>query len=125
MYDCTAYNNARDWGDGFDAGGYNNPTTIKNCLDYNNHDHAPNLNSANVIHNHNSFDLSGITVNDADFKSVNSAGVDGPRQADGSLPNLDFLHLAQGSDLIDKGTSISGILYKGNYPDLGAFESNY
>jgi hypothetical protein len=35
------------------------------------------------------------------------------------------LHLAQGSDLIDKGTPINGIPYNGNYPDLGAFETNY
>ena len=123
MYDCTAYNNARDWGDGFDAGGYNNPTTIKNCLDYNNHVHPPNLNSANVIHDHNSFDL-GITVTDADFVSVNSAGIDGPRNADGSLPTLKFLHLASGSKLIDAGTPISGISYSGKAPDLGAYETN-
>jgi len=122
MYNCMAYNNAREWGDGFSVGGYNNPTTIKNCIDYNNYDHAPDLNSANVIHDHNSFDLP-VTVSDADFLSVNSAGADGPRNADGSLPNLKFLHLKSTSGLIDAGVNV-GLPYNGKAPDLGAFETN-
>ncbi|MGV8171274.1 MAG: right-handed parallel beta-helix repeat-containing protein [Candidatus Woesearchaeota archaeon] len=71
--------------------------------------------------NHNSWD-SSVIITDADFISVIPAGVDGPRKADGSLPDITFLHLAQGSDLIDKGTNV-GLPFSGTYPDLGAFES--
>jgi hypothetical protein len=45
----------------------------------------------------------------------------GPRQADGSLPNVDFLKLAAGSKMIDKGTNV-GLPYVGAAPDLGAYE---
>jgi hypothetical protein len=61
-----------------------------------------------------------VTVDDSDFASVSSADVTGPRQADGSLPELDFLHLAAGSDLIDAGTDV-GLPCSGPC-DLGAFE---
>ena len=49
-------------------------------------------------------------------------GVTGARQPDGSLPTLDFMHLASGSDLIDTGVYV-GIPYNGSAPDLGAFET--
>jgi MYXO-CTERM domain-containing protein len=45
----------------------------------------------------------------------------GPRQADGSLPNVDFLKLAAGSAMIDKGTDV-GLPFVGTAPDLGAYE---
>jgi hypothetical protein len=121
MYDCTAYNNARDWGDGFSVGGCNNPTTIKNCLDYNNHDHAPDLYGANTIHDHNSFD-SGITVTDSDFLSLDYSCMTNLRKDDGSLPDCDFLHLNPTSGLIDKGVNV-GLSFNGKAPDLGAYET--
>lgn len=54
----------------------------------------------------------------------------GPRQADGSLPELEYLKLAAGSDLIDAGVPVSftfgGVTYNlpyfGSAPDLGAYE---
>jgi hypothetical protein len=46
------------------------------------------------------------------------------RQADGSLPNVDFLKLKPGSDLIDKGMNL-GFAFYGTAPDLGAFEAQY
>jgi hypothetical protein len=68
----------------------------------------------------NSWNLS-VTVSAADFDSVDIAGVDGPRQADGSLPVVPFMRLVAGSDLIDKGQSV-GLPFSGLAPDLGAFE---
>ena len=62
-----------------------------------------------------------VTVNDDDFLSVSPAGVDGPRQPDGSLPELDYLRLVPGSDLIDAGVDV-GLPYDGSAPDMGAFE---
>jgi hypothetical protein len=74
--------------------------------------------------NHNSWDTSGVSVTNADFVSVIPTGVDGPRKADGSLPDINFLHLASGSDLIDKGVNV-GLPYSGSAPDMGTFETNY
>ena len=48
-------------------------------------------------------------------------GTMGPRQADGSLPNISFLRLAAGSKMIDKGTDV-GLPFVGTAPDLGAYE---
>ena len=41
--------------------------------------------------------------------------MDGPRQPDGSLPLLNFMRLAAGSDLIDAGTNI-GLPFNGTAP---------
>lgn len=70
---------------------------------------------------YNSWDISGLTVSASDFASVDTTGVYGPRKADGSLPDIKFMHLAAGSSLIDKGTNV-GLPYTGSAPDLGAFE---
>jgi hypothetical protein len=68
----------------------------------------------------NSWDL-GLTPSDDDFLSVSDAGFMGPRNADGSLPILDFMKLREGSQMIDKGADVS-IPYNGAAPDLGAYE---
>ncbi len=64
---------------------------------------------------------SPFVVTNADFVSVDPAAAYGPRQADGSLPDIGFMRLAAGSDLIDGGTDV-GLPYNGAAPDLGAFE---
>jgi MYXO-CTERM domain-containing protein len=53
--------------------------------------------------------------------AIESSGALGPRQADGSFPNIDFLKLAAGSQMIDKGTNV-GLPFAGTAPDLGAYE---
>ena len=81
----------------------------------------------------NTWDLN-ITPVAKDFLSITDPSVSGtgqviettspafgPRQADGSLPNIDFLKLAAGSQMIDKGTDV-GLPYTGAAPDLGAYE---
>jgi hypothetical protein len=55
--------------------------------------------------------------------SVDTAGVRGPRNADGNLPDITFMRLAQGSLFVDAGVNI-GLPYNGIAPDLGAFESS-
>jgi uncharacterized repeat protein (TIGR02059 family) len=76
--------------------------------------------SNETTEDHNSWD-GGVSVNDADFVSVDASGTDSPRQQDGSLPNLNFLKLTAGSDLIDTGVDV-GLPYDNKAPDLGAFE---
>ena len=66
----------------------------------------------------------GVIVDSNDFLSIDENLLIASRQADGSLPNVNFLKLKQGSDLIDKGKNI-GFAFYGTVPDLGAFESNY
>ncbi len=75
---------------------------------------------AGVDDANNTWNLS-VSISSADFESVDTAGVGGPRKADGSLPDLRFLKLKQGSDLIDKGANV-GLAYQGAAPDLGANE---
>ena len=65
----------------------------------------------------------GFLTNNADFVSVDPMPTYGARQADGSLPVMTFMHLATGSDLIDRGTNI-GLAFNGTAPDLGCFETN-
>ena len=65
--------------------------------------------------------LSPFTVSNSDFISIDPASAYGPRKADGSLPDITFMHLAVGSNLIDTGVDV-GIPFTGILPDLGAFE---
>ena len=60
-----------------------------------------------------------MTVTGKDLSTI--AGILGPRKADGSLPDVDFLRLKKGSRAIDKGEDI-GFPFAGDAPDLGAFE---
>jgi len=60
----------------------------------------------------------GAAITNYDFLSVSSYGVDGPRQPDGSLPIINFLKLAQGSNLIDAGVNV-GLPFAGFAPDKG------
>jgi hypothetical protein len=60
-----------------------------------------------------------MTVTAASVETT--AGALGPRQPNGSLPNVSFLKLAAGSQMIDKGVDV-GLPFTGSAPDLGAFE---
>jgi MYXO-CTERM domain-containing protein len=79
-----------------------------------------NTNMSGVDTMFNTWDLN-ITEAATDFVSTSDAGVLGPRQADGSLPNVDYLKLKAGSPLIDKGTDVM-LPFVGSAPDLGADE---
>ncbi len=79
-----------------------------------------NTNMGGVDTAFNTWDL-GITLAEADFASVDDTGAMGPRQADGSLPDLEFMKLHAQSPMIDQGTDV-GLPFAGDAPDLGAFE---
>ena len=66
-----------------------------------------------------SLDDPSMTVTGEDLSTI--PGMLGPRNADGSLPNVDFLKLKKGSRAIDKGEDL-GFPFAGEAPDLGAFE---
>jgi len=80
-----------------------------------------NSNMTGVDTAFNSWDL-GITPTDGDFVSVKDTGFMGPREADGSLPALDFMRPSAQSHLLDQGTDV-GLPYAGAAPDLGCYET--
>ena len=140
MRNCIAYGNRRY---GFDENGakvamviYNNisyknggrgyyfyldnaPLVLRNNISFGNT--QPDLFNSNVTHDHNSWN-DAVFVTDDDFVSIHPFGLDLGRQADGSLPNIDFLKLETESDLIDAGTYV-GLPFVGEAPDLGPFEN--
>jgi len=128
FYNNLAYANGR----GMTSAGGN---IIKNNIVYQN---SQSFSSSATVMDHNSWN-SGVSVSAADFVSLDTTELMAPRKADGSLPDINFGHLAQGSDLIDAGTVIPGyhcstsgahpgqncVEWYGSAPDLGPFESNY
>src|SRR6185503_9115977 len=66
-------------------------------------------------------DPSAPTNGQAMGMSIESSGALGPRAPDGTMPRVDFLKLAMGSKMIDKGTDV-GLPFVGAAPDLGAYE---
>jgi hypothetical protein len=62
-----------------------------------------------------------VKVTAEDFQNLDEAQLTQPRQANGALPAITLLHLAPGSDLIDRGKDV-GLPFSGKAPDLGCFE---
>lgn len=128
FYNNIAYDNGNDgfsYGAGWSVGA---TQTFKNNWAYHNNLQEPGFNfiydgnysGATLAYNGWDAQTKGnlpITINNSDFLSTSSIGVDGPRSADGSLPVLTFLHLAPGSDMIGVGTEL------GYGTDLGAFQT--
>jgi hypothetical protein len=93
-------------------------TTVKNCISL----LSPGITFIPaVFQSYNSWQGS-IVATEADFLSIDTTGARRPRKADGSLPDLKFLHLSATSKFIDAGTDV-GIPFTGKAPDLGAFEN--
>jgi len=80
-----------------------------------------NIDKSRCVLKNNYFDLPNLSITANDFLSLDEALLTAPRQADGSLPNNDFLKLKPSSKLIDAGTDI-GFKFNGKAPDLGYFE---
>jgi len=91
--------------------------TLKNCAELGG---AAEL-AAFAVQDRNSW-LPPFTTTTIDFRSTDPAGATGPRKSDGSLPHIEYMHLAAGSDLIDAGVNL-GIPFAGTAPDLGCFET--
>ena len=121
----TSYDNPR----GFDLNNNQNSATypedhlLRNNIAYANGDDLFRDNQAVIDDEFNTWNA-GFSASADDFISLDSTGVDGPRQADGSLPVIDFLRLAGGSSLVDAGEDV-GLPFLGSAPDLGAFEVDF
>jgi hypothetical protein len=118
FYNNSAYRNG-SWGFSFFQ--YDLPDILKNNLSYRNPDGTIENQGINRKHDHNSWD-SKVLVTDADFASLDITELAKPRKADGSLPDIIFLHPVKGSDLTDAGTDV-GLPFSGKAPDIGAFEA--
>jgi hypothetical protein len=117
LYNCTAYRNG---GNNFSISqqlATGKILEVKNCVAV---DAKVSLGSF-AIQSTNSW-INRVASND--FLSLDTSGVSGPRKSDGSLPDIPFLHLSQGSNLIDAGTII-GLPFNGKAPDPGAFEFSF
>jgi hypothetical protein len=118
LYNNIAFDNDDE---GFELSQYNNEITVRNNISYKNSDVASL--SGSVIHDHNSWDASPpITCTDNDFLSIDMTGTSGERPPDGSLPVVDFLRPAAGSDLINAGVDV-GLPFNNTAPDMGPFET--
>ncbi len=118
LENCSAYRNS---GNNYSISGAlaaGKICSITNCINW---DGKVSLGSF-VTQTTNSW-MAPFAVNNEDFVTLDTTGVSASRQADGSLPEVDFLHLNKSSDLIDAGTKV-GLDYLGLAPDLGAFEFN-
>ena len=143
LKNCLAFDNKAK---GFDQNNNVGSMTLWNCTGFNNQEanfritRTLNAGQTLVVKNSVAFTgavdlgsfavqekngwLPGFVVTAEDFLSLDPALATAPRQADGSLPNIDFMHLARTSDLIDAGVDL-GLPFKGKAPDLGAFESDF
>ena len=122
LNNTTAYQNGTS-GFVFDYGGI--LAVVKNSISYKN-EIAPSLiataiTAANSFRD-NEYMPSPSSISDSDFLSMDDTQLEAPRKVDGSLPEINFMHLAVGSTLIDTGVDV-GLPYWGMAPDLGAFET--
>lgn len=115
FHNNTTYKNG---GYGYEFIDYNMADIIRNNISYK--DNATTTYRSNQTSDHNSWQ-GGISVSDSDFESLDASQLMHPRKSDGSLPDITFLNLASGSDMVDKGVNV-GLPYSGSAPDLGAFE---
>jgi len=74
-----------------------------------------------TLFTNNSWQVISPAVSTGDFQSIDASLVTGPRQADGSLPDLPFMKPVVGGRLIDRGCT-NDVSFLGNAPDLGWFE---
>lgn len=137
---CIAAGNVHD---GFDHNSNRGRVTLLNCAAHGNVSNinfgtsniAASLTVKNTISlgslgglNATSTDIAsnswqnGRAATDADFVSVDTNLLKGPRKPDGSLPDVDYLRLVPASDLRNAGTNV-GVPFEGSAPDIGPFES--
>lgn len=122
LLNCSAYENGSNinFGTTFPA----KKLTVKNSLSVG----TRGSQNADVTDISNNSWQDGLTATDTDFISVGLSSADiallsSARKADGSLPDIDYLHLTTTSPLIDKGVDV-GLPFNGAAPDIGAFETS-
>jgi hypothetical protein len=117
LYNCTGHNNGADNYRISQALAAGKALTLKNCAELGGKVSIGTF----AVQEKNSW-LTPFVVTTADFRSTDPSGATGPRNSDGTLPHIEYMHLAAGSDLIDSGVD-AGLPFAGTAPDLGCFET--
>ena len=123
LYNCIAYNNKRNY-KFYAISDIPDIHDLQNCISV----IAPSsdilLSSIinNKLNSWNYISRNATNVMENNFISTDDAIISGPRNADGSIPDSDFLKLKETSIFVDKGIYV-GMHYNGSAPDLGPFES--
>jgi hypothetical protein len=117
LFNCTGYNNVGNNYSIYEALATGKTLTLTNCVELGN---KRNI-GAFAILTTNSWMSPFVTTSEDFANTIDPSAAYGARNADGNLPDITFMHLAAGSDLIDGGTDVN-LPYKGAAPDLGAFE---
>lgn len=117
IYNCSSFKNGRNIN--FGSSNIASSLTIKNTLSFNG-DNSDSYKATTTDITNNGWQ-NGLTTNTDDFVSIDLTLLSSSRDADGNLPNIDFLKLVTGSDLIDAGIDV-GLSFNGSAPDIGAFE---
>ncbi|WP_339659115.1 Ig-like domain-containing protein [uncultured Polaribacter sp.] len=117
LYNCAAYKNGRNIS--FSSSNIANSLVIKNTTSLS----GVSSDSYNAItlNSTNNGWQNGIITNSNDFVSLEISLLSSQRDAEGNLPNIDFMKLVSNSDLIDAGIDV-GLSFNGSAPDIGAFE---
>lgn len=117
LFNCGAYDNGTNIN--FGSGNIANQLTIKNTVSIAGDGDSFNATTTDI--SNNSWQ-DGLTANSADYESLSVDLLLADRKEDGSLPDVDFMKLVSGSDLIDSGVDL-GLDFNGAAPDVGPFES--
>ncbi len=124
-FNNSAYRNGNDFNmlcrlsdNRTDVDGYGH--TLRNNLGYKGRVLIARIDRSRCVADHDSFTLD-LAIGDKDFVNLDESELTQPRQANGDLPAIGFMHPAEGSLLIDKGLDV-GFPFRGAAPDLGAFE---
>lgn len=122
LYNCIGYRNAPNYGMSNLNPYTPNVMILRNCISFSNTSGSNSFASAAVQERNSWQSPFSSSLNSASFLSVDSIGLRAPRNANGSLPHINFLHLAPTSNMIDGGVNV-GLPFNGTAPDLGAFET--
>jgi len=118
FYNNTSYNNkSGGWATGYGISP-REQSIFKNNISFS--DPVTVSDMSSLVNDHNTWN--SLAASTASFASLDTTGVSKPRQSDGSLPAVQFLHLSAASNLINAGVSVANVQFNGSAPDLGAFE---
>lgn len=118
VYNCTGFANAANYGFTTAYG----TNYIRNCISLKSQGNDSYKSKNNAANDHNTW-ISGFSCSAADFISIDTTNLISQRNNDGSLPESSFMHLKDGSKLIDAGVDV-GLNYYGTAPDLGCYETD-
>ncbi|MBN2215430.1 MAG: right-handed parallel beta-helix repeat-containing protein [Bacteroidales bacterium] len=118
LYNCTGHNNLTANFRMTQELAAGKVLIVKNCVDL-----GGSAEIATFAQQEKNSWMSPFVVTGEDFLSIDDISAYGPRKEDGSLPDIAYMHLAPGSDLIDAGVDV-GLPFAGSLPDLGCFEAD-